>query len=122
MKHIYQYVQIYRQRNGGKYPTKENGTSSFYYDVSGNLLSYGLQDMNAFKQALVNPDNQYVDDPFVRKNPDNYVLTLFPSLRPDGSTLGSPKPKGTLDLLSSTSIYYHENTVFRVNPVKLPIL
>jgi len=116
MKHIYKYVQIYRERHEGSYPISATGPGSFDEYFSSKLTSFGFKTLDDVKRAIVNPDNQYDDSPFVRKDPNTYVLSSYPTLRPDGRTIGSPRPKGTRDVISNTSTYYHQNPLFLNDP------
>jgi hypothetical protein len=118
-KHIYRYVQIYRQRHDGIYPSVQGRISDLLNDIGRTPSAYGFADYGEYFKTTVNPDNQYSDVLFIRQRPD-IATSPPPSLRPDGSLLGSPKPKGTRDLLSSTDIYYHRNpliTIRKSNPV-----
>jgi hypothetical protein len=127
MKTLYRYIQIYRKRHDGNYPPKSTNTDPFLDDIIHNPVDYGFADYktsknkNAFEEffktyddSLVNQDNQYSDDNFMRENP-NHIKILSTSINhewPDGKPLGSPKAPGTRDVLATCSLYYHLNSAY----------
>ena len=135
MHTFYRYIQIYRKRHDGTYPSKIAHKDSFFEDIMNNPVEYGFADyrkstdintlrdfFEAYNEAQVNPDNQYSDDEFIRENPNHITLitTSINYQRPDGKPLGSPKLPGTRDILATCSLYYHMNSAYHSETHKMP--
>lgn len=112
---LYGLIQTYRNAHGGAYP------HGLPLDLARHPQDYGLADqgfaanLRAVSRLLSNPDTQFSDfapaaSPSARQV---YARTSIPYFilpkRPDGASMGDPKPAGTRDVLAWTDIYVHRN-------------
>jgi hypothetical protein len=109
LKSIYRYINIYRSRHDGQYPSSD--TEVFLTALS--LLSERkIPFAEGFEKAtleLANPDSRFADSPILRRAPNEVMPYYVTNKRPNGDLIGSPKTIGTRDVLSYTGIYYHPN-------------
>ena len=106
LEHFYKYIQIYRTRHQGSY---QNKSGLFMKDVLDSPQEYGFKSFDEANVALSNPDDQYNDLAYIRRNPQRMLAATLWTNRPDGVPLGEPKLNGTQDVLAFAKTYYHRN-------------
>jgi hypothetical protein len=106
LKRIYACFQTYLRLHQGKYPDQPFGLTT---DVFARPAEYGFVDFSDVSKHLINPDNQFDDNPLIRRRPQQKITIAVIDKRPDGQLTGSAKPPGTRDVLAYTSTYYHKN-------------
>ena len=117
LKNVYKYINIFRLKNGGNWPSKDEGLIS---DIVKNAKDYGFQNPRLAIDSLVNPDDKYNDSPVVRLNPSNRGIPAIYYLRPNGEKLGAVRKKGTSDVLAFSDTYFHFNEASVVTGRPLP--
>lgn len=106
LKLIYKSINIYRAKNGGRYPASQ---MDLFSAVGSSPQAYGFKNRDEAHAAFTNPDARYSDSPVERASPDHFVAYRIKNKRPDGLPIGSPKPSNTRDVLAVTSVYRHVN-------------
>jgi len=118
---IYAAIGVYRQRHGNKYPPN---VSALMDDILADCIAqppgqaYGFKDGKNAREYLkesvslfLNPDSRYADDPVARHSLSNVVAYIMTDKRPDGTLIGDALASGKRDVLLSTDIYVHQNSV-----------
>ncbi len=104
LRDIFQWVSIYRQRHGGRYPTYLNDIMS---DARQNFKAYGLNSSEEMGERLLNPDNRLGD--LTKQKPNGIIAYSMFQTRPDGTPLGGPKKPGEREAIALSSLYVHRN-------------
>ncbi len=108
MRQLYRFIGVYQQRHGGAYPTFP-ASATLLHDRADDPKAYGFSNTAQAVTAFRNPDMKYADSAHGSLDPASYDPYRMTSVRPDGATIGSPKPDGTRDVLAYTEMYYHRN-------------
>lgn len=103
---LFGLIKLYRIKHGGQYQTERG---MIVNDIIMNPKYYGFDDRADAINGLSNPDAQYDDSFIVRQDPLRNGLPSILAKRPNGESIGSPKPVGTIDVMAQSSIYYHAN-------------
>ena len=110
LRRIFGAVQVYKDAHGGQYPN----TSELFGDMVYQNERYGIHPgasgrVSAVLDIFTNPDAEFADDPFLRKHVSSNIAYVLQKRRQDATLVGTPKQKGTRDVIASTNIYVHEN-------------
>lgn len=104
LENIYKYVQLYRAQNEQKYPESIRALFPLIARENGKQ---GMEGITEAHRLFTNPDIQYSRSFGSFSAGTNIIVYPLSSKRFDGSLVGTERPKGTKDLLSSTDIYHH---------------
>jgi hypothetical protein len=108
LRQLYVVINKYRQLHAGRYPT---GIDIFR--STEDYKQYGYARMDDFRSIFFNPDSQYSESAFERKNFERSTAYGLSTTRRDGTPIGEFKLPGTRDILARCDIYAHDLSPIR---------
>ncbi len=118
LKNLFKYLKVFQIANG-IYPSRSKPIT---VDIIRNPKTYGFETSKEAVESLVNMDDKFNDNPFVRSNPRSGLPAVFYK-RPNGQDIGEIKKKGEVDAVAFSDTYVHYNggdvskNIHRPNPI-----